>query len=291
MSDAYANSLESDARNDLIKLSLKVDADTDVEESVTLRAALESSTRGELGLLTLPENFTLSVVMPVYNERETIREVIQRVFATWLPIELVIVDDGSSDGTRDILHALSIEDFATDSHPASTLEVKLHESNQGKGGALRTGFKVVRGDIVVIQDADTEYDPRDFYTLLPPILNDEADVIYGSRFKAESSSTSPSWHRFGNQMITRTSNLFTRQKFTDVETCYKMFRRRFLDQISGTLKERGFGIELEMTAKLARLPGIRFAERPISYRKRSYAEGKKIGWKDAVWALYCILRY
>lgn len=279
------------AHHDIVKLSLQVDADEASAEQDSLRAALGSEASDELGLIKLPDGFVLSVVMPVFNEQETIETVIQRVLATMLPIELVVIDDGSSDGTREVLADLKLESLATERHPRSSLEIRLHKQNQGKGAALRTGFAIVTGDVVVIQDADTEYDPQDFYTLLPPILNGEADVVYGSRFQSESSSTSPGWHRFGNQMITRTSNLFTRQKFTDVETCYKMFRRSFLQQISDTLQERGFGIELEMTAKLARLKGIRFCEVPITYRKRSYAEGKKIGWKDAVWALWCILRY
>ena len=279
------------AHRDVVKLSLQVDADPATTDQGSLRAAVGPEACKQLGLLKLPDSFVLTVVMPVFNEQETIETVVDHVLATRLPIELIVVDDGSRDGTRDVLAALSLESLSSERHPRSTLEVRFHERNQGKGAALRTGFANVAGDVIVIQDADTEYDPQDFYTLLPPILNDEADVVYGSRFQSASSSTSPGWHRFGNQLITRTSNLFTRQRFTDVETCYKMFRRRFLEQISETLQERGFGIELEMTAKLARLDGIRFRELPITYRKRSYAEGKKIGWKDAIWALWCIVRY
>lgn len=230
----------------------------------------------------IPDDFLLSVVIPVFNEAATVDKVIQRVRAIELPCEIIVVDDGSTDGTREVLQCLATAD---------DLRVFMHEHNQGKGAALKTGFAAARGDVVVIQDADMEYDPRDFIDLLQPIVEDEVDIVYGSRFSRSSRSQSPRWHQQGNRLITRLSNLRTRQSFTDVETCYKMIRRELLEKISGSLREKGFGIELEITAKLAKLKGVRFCERPISYEKRSYAEGKKIGWRDAVWAMWCILRY
>ncbi len=235
-----------------------------------------------IGCLRLSESFLLSVVVPVFNEAQTIERVIERVRAVGLPCEIVVVDDGSTDGTREVLEGISDN---------SDVKIVLHERNQGKGTALRTGFSHVSGDAVVIQDADMEYDPRDFNLLLQPILEDQADVVYGSRFSSRGERSSPLWHQTGNQLITTLSNLSTGQKFTDVETCYKMFRREHLDRLAPTLGESGFGIELEMTAKLAKMKDVRFRELPISYEKRTYAEGKKIGWRDAVWAMWCILRY
>jgi len=235
-----------------------------------------------LGIYRLPEGFLLSVVIPVYNEAATVENVLQRVRDVGLPCEMVIVDDGSQDGTRDVLKRLE---------EADDVKVVLHEKNQGKGAALKTGFTHVKGDVVVVQDADKEYDPRDLLLLLEPLLDDRADVVYGSRFSAGDRSVSPSWHRGVNGLITKLSNFRTRLRFTDVETCYKVFRRALVEEFAPTLQERGFGVELEMTAKLAKMKDIRFHERPISYDRRSYAEGKKIGWRDGVWALWCIMRY
>jgi glycosyltransferase involved in cell wall biosynthesis len=174
---------------------------------------------------------------------------------------------------------------------ASPLRIVFHERNQGKGAAVRTGLLQATGQVVVIQDADLEYDPREFSKLLEPLLEGRADIVYGSRFLAGDRTVSPAWHRHGNGFLTRLSNLRTRLKLTDVETCYKMFRRELIQPIAATLREKGFGIELEITAKCARLPGVRFLELPISYARRSYAEGKKIGMKDGFWALWCIARY
>ena len=239
----------------------------------------------KLGVFRLPAEFKLSVVMPVYNEIRTLARVIERVRATNLPLELVIVDDGSRDGSREYLAELR------DRSSPDELKVIFHEKNQGKGGALKTGFLACTGHVVVIQDADLEYDPNDYRSLLQPIVEGEADVVYGSRFSHVDGPVHHYWHRWGNQLITRLSNWRSGRAWTDVETCYKMVRRELIQQIAPGLKERGFGIELELTAKLARLAGVRFYERPVSYVGRSWADGKKIGLKDGLWALWCILRY
>lgn len=237
-----------------------------------------------LGIYQIPDGFVLSVVIPAYNEVETIEAVLARVRNTGLPVEMIVVDDGSTDGTRELLHDLQRK-------KKELFELVLHERNQGKGAAVRSGLLRATGNVVVIQDADLEYDPEDFHLMLQPILENEADIVYGSRFLGSDPSISPAWHRRGNQFLTYLSNKRTRLPITDVETCYKMFRRELIQPIAETLRERGFGIELEITAKCSRVPGVRFVERPIRYARRSYAEGKKIGWKDAFWALWCIARY
>jgi len=241
----------------------------------------------KLGLYRLPAGFKLSVVIPVYNEIRTLAKVIARVRATKLPLELVIVDDGSRDGSREYLAELRDSGDPVN----ADLKIIFHERNQGKGGALKTGFLACTGDVVIIQDADLEYDPNDYWALLQPIVEGEADVVYGSRFSHIDGPVHHYWHRWGNQLITRLSNWKSGRALTDVETCYKMVRRGLLQQIALGLNERGFGIELELTFKLARLPGVRFYERPVSYVGRSWAEGKKIGIKDGMWAMWCILRY
>jgi glycosyltransferase involved in cell wall biosynthesis len=249
----------------------------------------------KLGVYRLPEGFRLSVVIPVYNEIRTLAQVIERVRATKLPLELVIVDDGSRDGSRELLAELRDREASASADAGSTesteIKVIFHEKNQGKGGALKTGFLACTGDVVIIQDADLEYDPQDYRSLLQPIVEGEADVVYGSRFSHIDGPVHHYWHRWGNQVITRLSNWKFGRALTDVETCYKMVRRELIQQIAPHLVERGFGIELELTARLARLSGVRFYERPVSYVGRSWAEGKKIGIKDGLWALWCILRY
>ncbi|MFO0816788.1 MAG: glycosyltransferase family 2 protein [Pirellulales bacterium] len=237
-----------------------------------------------LGIYQIPDGFVLSVVIPAYNEVETIESILARVRNTGLPVEMIVVDDGSTDGTRELLHDLQRQ-------KKELFELVLHERNQGKGAAVRTGLLKATGNVVVIQDADLEYDPEDFHLLLQPILEDEADIVYGSRFLGGDKKISPAWHRRGNEFLTYLSNRRTGLKITDVETCYKMFRRELIQPVAETLRERGFGVELEITAKCARLPNVRFEERPIRYSRRSYAEGKKIGMKDAIWALWCLARY
>ncbi|MDX1946222.1 MAG: glycosyltransferase family 2 protein [Pirellulaceae bacterium] len=240
-----------------------------------------------LGIFQLPAGFRLSVVIPVYNERKTLATVIERVRRTGLPVEIVIVDDGSRDGTRELL--AEWRDGGDPRH--ADLKIIFHERNLGKGGALKTGFAHCTGDAIIVQDADLEYDPQDYRALLQPLVEGQADVVYGSRFSHVDGPVHHFWHRWGNQVITRLSNWKSGRALTDVETCYKLVRRELLQQVAPTLRERGFGIEIEITFKLARLPGVRFHERPVSYVGRSYVEGKKIGWRDGLWALWCILRY
>ncbi len=227
----------------------------------------------------LPRDFKLSVVIPVYNEEPTLRAIVGRVALIPVPKEIILVDDCSTDGSREILQSFEHVD---------DLRVIYKQQNEGKGAALRTGFAAAKGDVVVVQDADLEYDPRDFPKLLKPIVSGEADVVYGSRFLGETLQD-PSWlHRFGNGLLTRVSNLFTGLQLTDMETCYKAFRRDVLADIE--IRQDRFGFEPEVTAKLARR-GARVCEIPISYDGRGYEEGKKIGMKDALNALYCIVRF
>jgi glycosyltransferase involved in cell wall biosynthesis len=227
----------------------------------------------------LPADFKLSVVMPVYNEEATLREIVARVLALPMPIELVIVDDHSTDGTHDVLEQL---------RQAADIKVIYKGHNEGKGAALRTGFEYVTGDIVVVQDADLEYDPRDIVNVMRPIFEGNADVVYGSRFLEENHCGSSRLHRFGNGMLTAASNLLTGQNLTDMETCYKAFRRDVLKDM--TIRQNRFGVEPELTAKITRR-GHRIAEVPISYDARGWEEGKKINFKDGLNALWCILRY
>jgi glycosyltransferase involved in cell wall biosynthesis len=221
----------------------------------------------------------LSVVIPVYNERNTILEVLERVRSVDLPTELIVVDDCSTDGTREILESLPSSD---------DLKIILKRKNFGKGAALRTGFAAVSGDIVVIQDADLEYDPAEYATLIQPILQNKADVVFGSRFLGGPHRVLLFWHSVGNRVLTTLSNMFTDLNLTDMETCYKVFRREVLNKI--TLRENRFGFEPEFTAKISKAR-CRIYEVPISYSGRDYSEGKKIGWKDGVAAIFFILKY
>jgi len=252
-----------------------------------LEGLLGSEICRKLGIYRIPPGFLLSVVIPVFNEVGTIAQVIARVRGVGIPCEIVCIDDGSTDGTRDLLPRLAEEA----AQRGEKLKVVLHQRNQGKGAALKTGFLNVSGDVVVIQDADMEYDPQDFRLLLQPILEGRADVVYGSRFSYDDGPLLHYWHAVGNKVITRLANWRWGLRFSDVETCYKMVRRELIDEIAPTLREKRFGVELELTAKLVRRQGVRFFERPISYAGRSYAEGKKIGWGDGLSAIRCILRY
>lgn len=235
-----------------------------------------------LGIYPLPAGFVLSVVVPVYNESRTLAEIVRRVRNSGVPCEIVLVDDGSSDGSRELLESWRGQ---------TDLKIILHEKNQGKGAALKTGFAAASGSIVIIQDADLEYDPAEYRKLIQPIVEGHADVVFGSRFQGDSQRVLYFWHYVGNRVLTLLSNMFTNLNLTDMETCYKVFRADLLRQLLPKLRENRFGIEPELTAKVARLPGVRIYERPISYSGRTYAEGKKITWRDGLRALWCIVRY
>jgi len=225
----------------------------------------------------------LSIVIPCYNEVATLRQIVEAVRnAPYPDKEIIIVDDGSTDGTREKLRQ-EIEGTAWAD------KVIYHERNQGKGAALRSGFAVATGDIVVAQDADLEYDPNEYPQLVEPILQNRADVVFGSRFSgANAHRVLYFWHRAGNGVLTLVSNVFTNLNLTDIETGYKAFRREVIQKI--TIEENRFGFEPEITAKVSKL-GCRIYEVGISYYGRTYAEGKKIGWRDGFRALYCILKY
>ena len=227
----------------------------------------------------------LSIVIPVYNEVATLEELVSRVIAVdvGMELEIILVDDGSTDGTRDVYPRLEAR------WPDARFKIKLQKVNQGKGAALREGFKLATGDIVLIQDADLEYDPGDYPVLLAPILDGRADVVYGSRFVGgKAHRVLYYWHMVGNRLITNFSNMMTNLNLTDMETCYKVFRREVIQ--SFTLRSNRFTVEPDLTAKIAR-GRWRIYEVGISYSGRTYEEGKKIGWKDAVTAMYAIFRF
>ncbi|MSR35152.1 MAG: glycosyltransferase family 2 protein [Gemmatimonadetes bacterium] len=222
----------------------------------------------------------LSVVIPAYNEVRTVEALLRRVREIPLRLEVIVVDDGSRDGTRDLLPRLEAEGLID--------VLVFHEVNRGKGAALRTGFARATGDIVVVQDADMEYDPLELPQLMEPILRGRADAVFGSRFLGGPHRVLFFWHSIGNRVLTLLSNMFTDLNLTDMETCYKMVRRDLLQSLP--LSAHRFGIEPELTARLAQADA-RIYELPISYHGRSYAEGKKIGWRDGVSALWSILKY
>lgn len=222
----------------------------------------------------------LSVVIPVYNEKNTIEEIIHQVKAVkGIDMEIILVDDFSTDGTRELYLKLK----------TSVDKIILHEKNMGKGAALRTGFQHASGDYVVVQDADLEYDPQEYPILLEPVLKGKADVVYGSRFMGDRPHRVLFfWHYVGNKILTLLSNIFTNLNLTDMETCYKLFKREIIQNIP--IKENRFGFEPEITARIARTHA-RIYEVGISYSGRDYSEGKKIGWKDAIRAFICIIKY
>ena len=225
----------------------------------------------------------LSIVIPVYNEAATISQIVDMVRSVDVGMdkEILLVDDCSRDGTRDVLEKMGKEQ--------ADLKVLLHEVNQGKGAALRTGFAAATGDVVLIQDADLEYDPKEYPRLLQPIVEGHADVVYGSRFLGGGAHRVVFyWHYLGNRLLTTLSNMTTNLNLTDMEVCYKVFKRAVIQSIP--LRENRFGFEVEITAKIARRK-LKIYEVPISYYGRDYSEGKKIGWKDGFSALRCIVKY
>ena len=225
------------------------------------------------------KNLILSIIIPVYNEKETINDIIDAVVATPYRKEIIIVDDCSTDGTRNILTKIKKDG----------LKVYIHDKNQGKEAALQTGFSHATGDIILIQDADLEYDPQEYSTLINPILEGKADVVYGSRFAGHGAHrVLYFWHYMGNRFLTFLSNLFTNLNLTDMETGYKAFTREAIAGVK--IKEKRFGFEPEITAKMARKK-LRIYEVPISYYGRTYEEGKKVTWKDGLRAMWCIIKY
>jgi glycosyltransferase involved in cell wall biosynthesis len=265
-------------------------ADPDARRTWLIELLGESPSR-KLGLFPIPDDLVLSVVIPVYNEIRWLPEVLRRVRATPIRKQIILVDDCSTDGTRELLRQWEGVE--------SDLTICYHERNQGKGAALRTGFQHATGQIVIVQDADLEYDPAQYPELIQPIVDGRADVVFGSRFIGECHRVLYYWHSLANKFLTHLSNMFTNLNLTDMEVCYKVFRREVIQGI--TLRSNRFGFEPEVTAKVARfrLPAsggqparkCRIYEIPVSYNGRTYEEGKKIGLKDGFQALYCILRY
>lgn len=226
--------------------------------------------------------YTLSVIIPCFNEARTLAQLLEAVRAAPVPaLEVIVVDDGSTDGSRELLQG---------ELRARVDVLVLQPANAGKGAALRAGIARATGDYVLIQDADLEYNPEEYPRLLRPLLDGRADVVYGSRFiGGDSHRVLYFWHSLSNRVLTLLSNMVTNLNLTDMETCYKVFRRELVQGLS--LRESGFGFEPEVTAKIARVPNVRIYEVGISYFGRTYREGKKINWKDGVWAIVCILRY
>lgn len=223
----------------------------------------------------------LSVVMPCFNERDTIREIVSKVLSVPIRLELIIVDDGSMDETREIL-----EEFKCDDR----VRILYHERNQGKGGALSTGFAIAKGDVIVIQDADLEYEPAELVDLYEPIRNGSSDVVYGTRFSGDKHQhVQVFWHKAGNRFLTFLTNVIYGSNITDMETCYKMFRREVIEGV--TIRSKRFDVESEITSKILRAKKWRVHEVPISYHGRSFEEGKKISWRDGIVAVWALLKY
>jgi glycosyltransferase involved in cell wall biosynthesis len=264
------------------RLAELIGADSSVDRVALCEGLLGAAACRQLGIFRIPPGFRLSVVIPVYNEIATLAHLVERVRQCGLPTQIVLVDDGSKDGSRELLEQWRDE-------PGFT--VILQPFNQGKGAALRAGFAAATGDVVAIQDADLEYNPSELPRLAQPIIEGQADVVFGSRFRGDNQRVLYFWHYVGNRVLTLLSNAFTNLNLSDMETCYKLFRRDVIQQLTPRLKENRFGIEPEITAKVAAIPHIRVHERPISYAGRTYAEGKKITWRDGFRALWCILRY
>jgi glycosyltransferase involved in cell wall biosynthesis len=264
---------------------------SDAERVEWLIETLGEAVCRKIGIFRVPDDLVLSVVIPAYNEKGSIQEILRRVRAVPIRKEIIVVDDCSTDGTREILREIEQGD--------EDLKVVFHDFNQGKGAALRTGFRHATGQIVIVQDADLEYDPAQYPQLIQPIVENQADVVFGSRFIGETHRVLYFWHSLANKFLTLLSNTFTNLNLTDMEVCYKVFRREVIQGLQ--LKSDRFGFEPEVTAKVARFTfpsrdgqperKCRVYEIPVSYHGRTYREGKKIGLKDGFQALYCILRY
>ena len=254
---------------------------TEADRIPLLQKLLGTAACRQLAIYPIPPDFKLSVVIPVYNEKQWVGELVRRVLAVPVAKEVILVDDCSTDGTREILRELE----------GDGVRVLCQPRNQGKGAALREGFRHATGDVVIVQDADLEYDPAEYVHLIQPILDGRADVVYGSRFIGDSHRVLYFWHSVANKLLTTLSNMLTNLNLTDMETCYKVFRREVLEGVQ--IKSSRFGFEPEITAKIARRrnPAWRIYEIPISYSGRTYEEGKKIGLRDALAALFWIIRY
>ncbi len=256
-----------------------------------LKETLGEAACRQLGLFVIPPEWVLSVVIPIYNEKDHWRDLFDRVRAVPLRKEIVLVDDCSRDGTREQLQQFQSELQSATPDPWNKFQFVFHEKNRGKGAAVRTGLQAASGDVLIIQDADLEYDPSEYPRLLGPIVDGKADVVFGSRFLGDQPHrVLYYWHYLGNKILTTLSNCFTNLNLTDMETCYKVFTREVIQKVGPTLRQERFGIEPEITAKVAR-HRFRVFEMSISYSGRTYDQGKKIGWRDGFKALYCIVRY